>query len=339
MQEERNESDIVNESDTFSFKDDNESSDVNIEHSTEEPEQPIEDEGEPESEPEHEKPKGKKPKNVQTRINELQRDKHRALQQAQDSMQQLEQLRHENERLKQYSETTNQAAMIHYDQSVKLREQNARKMLTQAIETGDVNLQVEATEELAGAKSEMKNLDAWRAQERMKQEPQHNPEEYYQQQHQQQYQQPRQQQYETETNPETQEWIDSNPWIHKDSPEFDPELAEEVINYAAALDRRFIRTGQQDKIMTKEYYDDINRYISGDAHKPQSTRTLNMKSSNIPVAGVSRSSNQAQSANQNTVVLTAEQKQFANLMKIPLETYAKHVLLDRREQAIKRSQQ
>lgn len=285
-------------------------------------------EGEAQEEEEIVPKQRKKLNSAQARINKLRRENYQMQHQAQEASRQAEMLRQENERLKALSETTNQASMIHYNESVKLREQSAKAQLGKAIENGDVNLQIEATEELASAKAEAKNLEAWRAQEKMRmdsmqqqQQPQPRPQEEY-------YQQPPQEQY----NQETVDWLQSNPWMHPDHEDFDPDLQEEVISYAAALDKRLARTGQQNKIMSKEYYDNINRYINGDN---QASRTLNMKQSTIPVSGVGKSATQVRSQNKGSIVLTAEQKEFADLMRIPHTEYAKQVLVDRQIQAQK----
>jgi len=319
--EEINDSPIVNESDDASFKDDGE-----IEVAFEGEESPEQHEEHREEEVEDE-PKPKKIKNVQTRINQLQRDKYRAINQAQEAAKQAEYLLQENQRLQSLSETNNQAAMIHYDQSVRLQETQAKDMLTRAIETGDVALQIEATELLTSAKSEMKNLEAWRVQEKMRNEPQR-----YQEPQRQQYQQ---HQYEQEQplqlNEETTDWLESNPWMSPDSDEFDPDLADEVIQYATALDKRLMRTGQQDKIMSREYYDNINRYINGDEKPP--SRTLTMKQSNIPVSGVGKNAVQGRTESKTRVVLSPQEKEMANLLKLPFDVYAKHVLQDRQLQA------
>ena len=318
--EEVNDSPIVNESDDASFKDEPE---IEVAFEGEEPEEQHEARSEEESEEE----KPKKIKNVQTRINQLQRDKYRAINQAQEASKQAEYLLQENQRLKALSETNNQAAMIHYDQSVRLQETQAKDMLTRAIETGDVALQIEATELLTSAKSEMKNLDAWRVQEKMRNEPQR-----YQEPQHQQYQQP---QYEQEQplqlNEETHEWLESNPWMSPDSDDFDPDLADEVIQYATALDKRLMRTGQQEKIMSREYYDNINRYINGDEKQP--SRTLTMKQTNIPVSGVGKNAVQGRTESKTRVVLSPQEKEMANLLKLPYDVYAKHVLQDRQLQA------
>ena len=145
MQENENiDTSIVSESDSFSFKDDGEP-DVHASSEEHAEEEHIEHE----SEEEEDQPKPKKTKNVQTRINQIQREKYRAIHQAELASKEVEFLRQENERLKTSSDVANQASMIHYNETVRQRENSAKSMLAKAIETGDVNLQIEATEELA----------------------------------------------------------------------------------------------------------------------------------------------------------------------------------------------
>ncbi len=254
-----------------------------------------------------EKPKQKKGRVPgKTRINQLIREKYEAENETQA-------LRAENERLKKLQENANNAAMAHYDNSVQLKMDRAKQLKAQAIEIGDVSAQVDADVELSRVAAQMEQLDAWKAQQSHKQREADVMHEQQQHNNQQQYQTP-------DLNEETEEWLQENPWFDPRTSHYDADMQAEVKAYADALDRKLIRSGQEDKIMTREYFDAINGYVQKEFYndEPRQNRNLNMKSARG--AQVAPVGNRAASGTPNSVnpkiILSAEEKDLIRLGKI-----------------------
>ncbi len=260
--------------------------------------------------------KHKKRVSGKTRINQLFREKSQAEHEAQV-------LRAENERLRQLSEVSNNAAMTHYDKSVKLRLERAIQLKTEALQNEDIEAQVKADVEMSRVAAQIEQLDAWKAQ----QASMSNQQAYQQQ------QQTMQPQYEEQEplNEVTENWLSENTWFVPGSQDYDPDMQEEVQAFADALDRKLRRTGQADRILTDEYFDEINDYVSREFYgeQPQSRvnkGNLTMKPINnrAPVAPVSRSGQTNAPQKSVKITLTSEERDFARLSGITPEAYAKH---------------
>lgn len=225
------------------------------------------------------------------RIKQLSRDKYHAEYVAKTKEEENQKLREEVERLKVLSEQNSQAAMGHFDDSVKRQMEQARFRMTKAIQEGDVEEQLKATEELAEAKARQLQIESWNAtrnyENQQKQVSQREEKPYIEQK---QVEIPLERQ---ELPEEAHEWIRNNAWVDPHSAEFDEGLAREVQAYESVLFNRYQRTGQQNKIFSKQYFDEIDRYIKQDIYgeEPiqQAKRTLNMKPNRAPVAPVSNS--------------------------------------------------
>lgn len=242
-----------------------------------------------------------------SKYNKLKRERYEAINK-------LKQLREENEQLKKASETYSNAAMTHYDRSLQLKLEQAEQLYAKAVEDGDVAAQTKAQVELAKATAQMVSVDSWKEQQKYQEElsKQAKPQEA--------------QQYdEVEINENMQEWLEENPWIVPSSPEYDADMAEEVVAYAKALDRRYARNGMSNKIASPEYFNEVNNYIQEQFYgqKPQErTRNISMKPVNNNVAPVGRTSKQAA----KTVRLSPSDQAMARRIGMTDEQYLPFVL-------------
>ena len=62
-------------------------------------------------------------------------------------------------------------------------------------------------------------------------------------------------------NADISDWISQNSWFNQNSDDYDAEMAEEVKAYDLVLSRQYQRMGKVDKIATKDYFKDIDRYV------------------------------------------------------------------------------
>lgn len=257
---------------------------------------------------------------AKTRINQITREKFAAQHEAQL-------LREENERLRKLAEINESAALGNYDHAIQLRIDQAKRDLTKAIEEGDVSLQADSIDKIAEAKAEAKQLEAWKANQKYAAE--RSQSQSQQQQQPQEYYQPQ-----VNMNEETESWLSQNQWFVPDSPEFDSDMAQEVQAYAAALDRKLNRQGQQNKILSKEYFDHINDYVRRefyDEEPEQPQRNLNMKPQKHSPAPVMRSAPQAKAAKPR-IVLSEDEKFMARNMGITEEAWIKAKIQDQQLQ-------
>ena len=222
----------------------------------------------------------KKWREQKKRLSKMQREKHRIAAEA-------EQLRFENENLKKFNQTSNQVGQAHYENSLKLKLEQAKENKRKARELNDIDSELVADEELASAVTDLRAIDSWKAQQMIQQqEVEHN------QQRQQQHNQyePRRDSYddnEYETNEQTERWLKQNQWFDEKSQHYDPDKADEVLTYAQALDANLAKQGREDEYLTKAYFDRINNYAR--IYDQQRNDSRQERISNIPnVAPVRR---------------------------------------------------
>ncbi len=256
-----------------------------------------------------------------TRINQLTREKYQAENEA-------ALLRAENERLRQLTEVSNNAAMQHYDKSVQLRLDRAMQMKTEALQNEDIEAQVKADLELSRVAAQMEQLQAYKAQQqRTQQQPQEQ--QYQQPQYQQQQQQQAYEDQEVELNEVTENWLQDNQWFVPGSDDYDQEMEQEVKAFADSLDKRYKRNGKASKILSDEYFEEINNYVAREFYdQPAAPRNnkgnLTMKpiTNRAPVAPVSRSGHSNNSKTPIKISLTAEERDFARMSGISQQAYA-----------------
>jgi len=287
----------------------------------------TDDEQEEEKEEEDKPEKKEKKKNklsLKTEFNRVQREKYQA-------QNEVEQLRKENLRLQQLALQSNEAATSYYEKSIQYKIDQAKSLKKEAYETADTDALLKADEALAEAYNQKSENDRWKAQQSYYKSQQEQDKQSQERQPQQ-----TQQQEQFEVNDETREWLSSNSWINGNSPDYDPEMAADVQDYSAILERKFVREGREDQVFGQDYYNALDKYISENYGEPEPEEpvrqksngrmNINMKNIRQSVAPVSSSKGMAVPQNPNRVVLTAKEREFAKLMGQTPETYAKHKL-------------
>lgn len=203
--------------------------------------------------------KPKKRDSSKTRINQIQREKYRALHE-------LDQMRSENEQLKQMVDVSSKASLKQYEEGVIRRVERARQMKSSAIESGDVQAQVDADMEMSLAANEMHSFSNWKAQQQVQEQyaPQRQPAPAY-----------------VENAPILNEWVQQNQWFHPESESYDEEMADHVHNYSLALNQELSRMGGQNTIMSPQYFAEIQkeaeRFYNNRESENSNGRNLNMR--------------------------------------------------------------
>jgi hypothetical protein len=285
-----------------------------------------------ESEEVKDKPKPKHRIPAKTRINQIQREKYQALDEANRLRDEAQRLLEENERLKQIADYSSEAAEKHYENGIKLRMDQIKQLKAQAIESGDVQAQIDADEKLASAAAEMYGQNSWKASQAMKMEQQRRAMESVQ------YQP-------SGPSPIAHQWVEENAsWFHPDSEDYHPDLAAEAESFADRLDAHYYRTGQQHLIQnSEEYFNEINahlrnfyqqRYMNNQAPK----RGLNMKQSRTMVGTVRSGVHQSNGMSGQTVKVTLnpDEKDMARRMGVTDQVFLQKKIEDMRNNPGKR---
>lgn len=203
----------------------------------EQQEEPVEDKEEPQPE-EHQE--DKKDERTLRHLKKLKKDK-------QDLMARIQELEEHNQKLSDGFKKADTAAMEHYEKSVKLQLEEAKRLQASAIDEGDAQKQAEAMELIAKAAADARAIEHYKRQqpavvekEERQQPNNQNPQPY---------------------NPDISNWISQNSWFNENSDEYDAEMAEEVKAYDLVLSRQYQRMGKADKVATKDYFKDIDNYV------------------------------------------------------------------------------
>lgn len=235
---------------------------------------------------EAEKPKKRAPRiPAKQRINDLSRRYYSELRRAEKAEIELAALREERDRLQKSYEHQNKAVMNSQESMLDAHIQRAKQLKAKAIEDGDVESQLAADEALAVAVSDKRNLDAWKMQQKLYEESQ--PKERVE---------TRQQRNHVdhapaEVTPEAEDWLADNAWFDERTDDFDPDLHQKAMSYAQHLESRYQRMGLEHKVMSHEYFDEIDRYMKKHLTKkeaPQRQGDLVMNRPRNTVAPVQR---------------------------------------------------
>lgn len=265
----------------------------------------------------------KKRDKAQTRINQIQRERYRALEEANALRAENDRLRQENQITGQSAELSRQAAMRLHDDNVTTRLERARQMQIAAIESGDAQAQADSNMEIAAATLAVQESKNWQYKERY--EKQFAEERARNEQQQQQYTQPT-------YNPNDillENWVEKNDWYDPSSENHDAELSAALSQYANQLDYQLANTGYGHQIKTPEYFQNIDNAIKqfvshrNSQHSNQG-RSLNMKT---PQGGgySARNGRSSQGEAQRQGPLSNEQKDMARRMGVTDKAYAASV--------------
>ena len=288
--------------------------------------EPISYEREEEVEEEDEEPKQRGRLSGNARIQQIQREKYQAFAE-------LNRAREENEYLKRVALNLNDkanesshAAMIHYDNSARLKLEQAKSRKLKAAEEGDAQGEVDADVDIATATNELQQISNWQYQKNI--EDRNRQQQIYQQE-----QMLTQQQKFNEPDPqESYGWLERNSWFNPASHDFNPDLAQAARDYSEKVENYLYRQGRADLIMSREYYDEIDNYIhSLQSNKGQemNRRQLNMRPARGGASPVRNTHASSQRREKHS--LRPEEREMASLMGVKEKEYLSSKLSDQRD--------
>jgi hypothetical protein len=247
------------------------------------------------------------------RLSKIQREKHRIAAEAQ-------QLREENENLKRLTQTSHQVSQSHYENSLKLRLDQAKEAKRKALELNDYDGILEADNNLFSTLADIKELENWKAQESVRQQLSNenvNSQVTQQSVSQQDFEEPI-------VNEVAERWLQKNAWFDPNSSHYDPDKAEEVHLYAQAFDASLARQGRENEYFSKEYFNRIDNFAH-DYDRQRNQSSEERRSGLMSASPVKRSSNTNNGSN-NRIVLTEDDKYIARQLGIKEQDYLKHKL-------------
>lgn len=240
------------------------------------------------------------------------------------------QLRHLLDEAIRHTSQTSEAALLQMEQNTHLVLNQALEAKRRALEEGDTELALQADLEIGRSTAKLESIDNYQKQKHFEYQQQAAQQQILQQQMSQQKmaQQQALQHQEVSIPSPAKEWINENPWFLPSSPLYDPEKAQEVQAFTQILDKKIEREGRQEEYFSKEYFDQVNKYI--DENFGRINKPLTYKTTNAPVSGVHRSS--LSSPQKTRITLTEDERTMAKQMGIPEETWAKHKKINMQRQ-------
>jgi hypothetical protein len=204
----------------------------------------------------------------------------------------------QNEELQKRSSQIDESYISEYGQRVTSQEDVLKKQLTEAINVGDVDAQIEAQKQIAKLAIESERLNVAKAQhEQRKAAPQQQP-------------QAQQQAPQNQPDPKAQSWAQRNTWFGQDEP---------MTLTAFSIHKKLIEEEYFDP-SSDEYYDELDKRMRDDfPHKFQQESRSNARA---PVAGASRSSGKPTN---KKIKLTPSQVAIADKLGVSYEQYAKQL--------------
>ena len=238
---------------------------------------------------------------VQTRIYKLTKRFREEERQKQTAIQFAENVRKENESLKQRLDSLDKGYQQQFTDRVDSQLDTAKRVLKEAHETGDVDKIVEAQEALSNLAYERGSLAKAKRETSDTEQVVKQP------------QQP-QAQAPAPPDPKAEAWASRNNWFGQD----------EIMTYAAfGVHRRLVEDEGFDP-SSDEYYSELdNRMRSEFPHKFDQKSKSNGGSRKVASAEASASRNK--SGRRRSVRLTPSQVAIAKRLNVPLEEYAKYV--------------
>ena len=204
----------------------------------------------------------------------------------------------QNEELQKRSSQIDESYISEYDQRVTSQEDVLKKKLSEAINVGDVDAQIDAQKAIAKLAIETERLNVAKQQlEQRKAAPQEQPQAAPQQQN-------------NQPDPKARSWAERNTWFGQDEP---------MTLTAFSIHKKLIEEEYFDPT-SDEYYDELDKRMRDEfPHKFQQGSRSNTRA---PVAGASRSS--GKTANKK-IKLTPSQVAIADKLGVSYEQYAKQL--------------
>ena len=270
----------------------------------EEPEQLLESSEEPESDGASDEELENYSGNVQKRINQLTAKRKQAMEEAEAAYQYAQQVQQQNEQMKARLQQLDQGYTNEYGARVESQMDQAKKLIREARDVGDIDKETEAMSLLQRLAIEQERV---RVQKQRTEQQVDVPQEAPAQQPQQKQAIPR----EEDLDPTLRSWMAKNEsWFNKDAV---------MTGGVRAIHEQLVGVEDYDPT-SDEYYAEIDRRMRIEfPHKFQSQRQ------NAQAVAPASSGRSVKSGRKKTVELTPGQVAFAKKMNIPLERYAKEV--------------
>jgi hypothetical protein len=242
---------------------------------------------------------------VKDRIGQLTKRFREEERQKQTALEFAENVRKENENLKQRINALDEGYMTQFDGRVSSELDSAKQALREAHETGDVDKLVKAQEDLANLTVQKSNADVARTKkvQRVESEtpapPPPPP-------------QPPQPQPQATPDPKAEAWAAENTWFGND----------EVMTYGAfGIHRRLVEDEGFDPT-SDEYYAELDSRLRNEFPNKLDSKSKNNGGRKVASA---ESSASRKKTGRKTVRLTPSQVAIAKKLNVPLEEYAKYV--------------
>ena len=242
--------------------------------------------------------------NVQKRINQLTAKRKQAMEEAEAAYQYAQQVQQQNEQMKARLQQLDQGYTNEYGARVESQVDQAKKLIREARDVGDIDKETEAMSLLQRLAIEQERV---RVQKQRSEQQSAVREEAPAQQAQQKQVAPREQ----DLDPKLRSWMSKNEsWFNKDAV---------MTGGVKAIHEQLVGVEDYDPT-SDEYYAEIDRRMRKEfPHKFQEQR---QNAQTVAPASAGRS---VKSGRKKTVELTPGQVAFAKKMNIPLERYAKEV--------------
>ena len=248
-------------------------------------------------------------KKVQSRIDKLTKKLRESERREQAAIEFAQGLQSEQAKLQQKAKLLDTGYVNEFASRVEAQTAEAKKQLKDAMDTGDIDAQVEAQQKIArlavDADRAKKSLDQ---RERLKKEMEARGVDPNQPQMPQQAQQPVQQQPAAPPDPKAEAWAEKNEWFGTDEP---------MTLTSFSIHRKLVEEGFDTK--SDEYYKEIDKRMRDTfPHKFEQVSTPTQT-----VAPATRSTQPAK--RKGSVRLTPSQVAIAKKLGVPLQEYAKYV--------------
>ncbi len=240
--------------------------------------------------------------NVQKRINQLTAKRKQAMEEAEAAYQYAQQVQTQNEQMRQKLSELDQGYTNEYGARVESQHEQAKKLLKEAREIGDVDKEFEAQDLIARLAIEKERVRVQRArQEQAAQQPEEQP---------QAPQRPQPQKVE-DLDPKLQKWMGKNDsWFGKDMV---------MTRGAQAIHETLVGSEGYDPT-SDDYYLEIDKRM-----RVEFPQKFQAQRQNVQAVAPASSGRSVKSGRKKTVELTPGQVAFAKKMNIPLERYAREV--------------
>lgn len=270
----------------------------------EEPEQLLESSDEPEADGASDEELENYSGNVQKRINQLTAKRKQAMEEAEAAYQYAQQVQQQNEQMKARLQQLDQGYTNEYGARVESQMDQAKKLIREARDVGDIDKETEAMSLLQRLAIEQERV---RVQKQRSEQQTAVRQEAPAQQAQQKQASPREQ----DLDPKLRSWMTKNEsWFNKDAV---------MTGGVKAIHEQLVGVEDYDPT-SDEYYAEIDKRMRKEfPHKFQEQR---QNAQTVAPASAGRS---VKSGRKKTVELTPGQVAFAKKMNIPLERYAKEV--------------